>query len=114
MSSIATRNKIKRISRRLTQIAEANDASARKLLRRLEAILNELDNEPEWVSQLRALDHRAFARRNGVEALRTLLDEFSAGELKEFAKEHGIISAGVSKLTKGDVVNRIVFAAKAA
>jgi hypothetical protein len=106
--------RIRRVIKRLTRIADADDASARKLLRRLEAMLAEFDTEPQWVSQLRSLDHRAFARRHGIEALRSLLDDFNSAELKEFAKDRGIVSGGLSKLTKGDVVNRIVFAAKAA
>lgn len=71
-------------------------------------------DEPRWVSQLRSLDYRVYARRHGLEALRKLLDDFTGAELKAFAKDQGIVSGGVSKLTKGDIVNRIIVAAKAA
>lgn len=109
----ATQTKVRRVIRRLTRIAD-DDAVARKLLRRLEAVLKEFDSDPAWVTQLRSLDHRAFARQHGIEALRTLLDEFNSDELKSFAKDRGIVASGTSRLTKGDVVNRIIFAAKAA
>lgn len=74
----------------------------------------DFDSEPQWISQLRALDHRAFARQHGIEALRVLLDDFNSAELKDYAKNRGIVSTGLSKLTKGDLVNRILFSAKAA
>ncbi len=110
-----TQAKLKRIYKKLERIGRrTDDAIARKLLRRLEAVLAVFDTDPEWAGQLRSLDHRAFARRHGIEALRTLLDDFNSNELKNFVKERGIVSAGLSKLTKGDVVNRIIFAAKAA
>jgi len=72
------------------------------------------DAEPKWVSQLRSLDHRAYARAHGIEALRALLDEFKSDELKDFVKDKRIVESGFSKLSKGDLVNRIIVAAKAA
>jgi hypothetical protein len=109
-----TATKLKRITKRLMRIAESDDAFALDYLRQLERILGENGTDPEWVSQLRALDYRAYAREHGIEALRILLDDFNSTELKDYARERGLVKGGVSKLTKGDLVNRIVIAAKAA
>ncbi len=114
MARIRPQTKLRRLLKRLNKIAESDDAFADRLALHLEGFVNDSDAEPKWVSQLRSLDHRAYARHHGLEALRSLLDEFKSDELKDFVRERGIVDSGVSKLSKGDLVNRIVVAAKVA
>jgi len=104
---------LKRLMRRLNRLSESDDAFARRLVLHLERFVDN-DNEPKWAATLRQLDYRKYARSHGIEALRTLLDEFSSNDLKAYAKDRGIVNAGVAKLSKGDIVNRIVVAANAA
>ena len=114
MPTVRPQTELRRLIKRLNKIAESDDAFARSLALHLEGFVSENDVEPKWVSQLRSLDHRAYARAHGIEALRSLLDEFKSDELKDYVKENHIVVGGTSKLSKGDLVNRIIVAAKAA
>lgn len=109
----ASQATLKRLFRRLNRLSESDEAFARRLVLHLERFVDN-DNEPKWAATLRQLDYRKYARSHGIEALRSLLDEFSSDELKAYAKDRGIVQSGIARLSKGDIVNRIVVAADAA
>ena len=55
-----------------------------------------------------------FAQRNGAEALRRYLEQFTTKDLREYVRMEGLSKSGVSKLAKDDVINRIMVAARSA
>jgi hypothetical protein len=59
-------------------------------------------------AELSSFEPKEFVAEHGQEALRKFLKKFRVDELREYAKERHLANGGVSRLSKGDIINRIV------